>query len=366
MAMRRTVLIICGIVLVGFASIVASAQEMEESVPVGPPMPLIAPPLPPEGAMMPGFSGPAGPCPPPPSTGCQQAKAGLPPSVTVYGGYLDDNRGFSYTRDRADGSGVPNLIFRMPVRGGWVGASSTVWLSEALGITASAGLLIPVSNTPGEFRQEGVITGQGALRSAQLSADHQWGYVDGMGLFNVAAGECGTFSIVGGFRWDHFESRQFISLTDTTGETETGTNNVTINAYIPYVGVQSFYQSSCSKVIARLIGFPYVPGNVKFQESFNETLATGAPVNGGGEYGSPFTFTSGYFAEFWIEAARKIIGDAYLGGFFRWNLIQAKTDFNPYTTTTDVGGAFTFDEKFKYYLHALTVGGLISIDFNFF
>jgi len=349
--MRRMVLIICGIVLVGFASAVASAQEMEESVPVGPPMPLIAPPSPPEGAMMPGFSGPPGPCPPPPPNGCQ-AKAGLPPSVTVYGGYLDDNRGFSYTRDRADGSGVPNLIFRMPVRGGWVGASSTVWLSERLGMAASGGLLIPVK-TYGEFRQEG--TNQVPLN--QLSADHQWGYVDGMGLFNVAVGECGTFSIVGGFRWDHFESRQFLSSTDGTSA---ATNNVTINAYVPYVGVQSFYQSSCSKVIARLIGFPYVPGNVKFQESFNLT-STGV---GGGEYGTPFTFTSGYFAEFWIEAARKIIGDAYLGGFFRWNMIHAKTDFSPYTMTTDVGD--TFDEKFKYYLHALTVGGLISIDFNFF
>ena len=59
-------------------------------------------------------------------------------------------------------SGEPNLLFSMPVRGIWLGLSSGISLSDALGITFSGGLLAP-GKTQGEFREDGAV--QVALNS---------------------------------------------------------------------------------------------------------------------------------------------------------------------------------------------------------
>ena len=136
-----------------------------------------------------------------------------------------------------------------------------------------------------------------------------------------------SMQIVGGFRWDHFDSKQSLRFSDTTGGNQLSgstTNNVILNAFLPYLGFQYVYKSGASNTTTRLIGFPYVPGSVKFQDSFSQ-IQTGLTSNGGGEYQYPLSFTSGYFLEFIAEGSRRILGSAYLGTFFRWNMLHATT-----------------------------------------
>ena len=282
-------------------------------------------------------------------------------TLESYVAYFDDSKGFSYTRGRPDGSGEPNLIYTIPVRGLWFGASSIISLSESLGITASGGLLVP-SKTQGQFNEEGPVL---VPLNSNMDSDNQWGYIDGMAMYNVSRGNFGAMQIVGGFRWDHFDSRHSIRFADATGAnrlTGSATNNVIANAFLPYVGIQSVYKSGATKTTSRLIGFPYVPGEVKFQDSFTQTQ-TGVTTNGGGEYRQPLTFDSGYFLEFFTEGSRRVFGAVDLGAFLRWSMLRAKTGFGQYSTADDQTGSSVINETFLYYLHSWTVGGSVSMDF---
>lgn len=337
--MKRIVSIIFAVALVGFVPCAVSAQLMTGNFRGGAPSP-------PRGV--------------PPTAGCQ-SEFDTRLTVESYSAYFNDNNGFSYTRERADGSGEPNLIFTLPVRGLWFAASSTISLSEALGISASGGLLVP-SKTHGEFREEGPVR---IPLNSNVDSDHQWGYLDGMAMYNVSRGNFGALQIVGGFRWDHFDSKHSIRFADATGGNQlngSATNNVIANAFIPYVGVQSVYKSGASSTTTRLIGFPYVPGDVRFQDSFTQTQ-NGVTSNGGGEYRQPLTFQSGYFVEFFTEGSRRILGNAYLGAFLRWSMLRGQTGIGPFSTANDQTGSSVIDEKFLYYLHSWAVGGVVSMDF---
>ena len=339
MIMKRIVSIIFVIALVGFLPCALSAQLMQGNFRGGAPSP-------PKGY--------------PTTTGCQsQIDTRL--TLESYYAYFDDPKGFSYTRERPDGSGEPNLMSTMPVRGLWVGASSAISLSEALGITASGGLLIP-SKTQGEFHEEGPVE---IPLNSNMDSDHQWGYLDGMAMYNISQGNFGAMQIVGGFRWDHFDSKHSIRFADVTGQNRLSgseTNNVTTNGFLPYVGIQSVYKSGASSTTSRLIGFPYVPGNVKLQESFTQ-LQNGLTVNGGGEYQQPLAFDSGYFVEFFTEGSRRVLGPAYLGAFLRWSMMRAQTGIGRFSTANDQTGSSVIDEKFLLYLHSWVVGGVVSMDF---
>lgn len=338
--MKRVVSIIMfAIALVGFLPCASSAQLMMGNLQGG------------------------APCPPrgcPTATDCQ-SQIDTRFTVESYYAYFDDSKGFSYTRERLDGSGEPNLVFTMPVRGLWFGASSAISLSEALGISASGGLLVP-SKTQGEFHEEGPVE---IPLNSNVDSDHQWGYVDGAAIYNISRGNFGAMQILGGFRWDHFDSKHSIRFADATGGNRlsgSATNNVTTNAYLPYLGIQSVYKSGASSTTSRLIGFPYVPGEVKFQDSFTQTQ-NGLPANGGGEYRQPLAFDSGYFLEFFTEGSRRVLGAANLGAFLRWSMLRANTGVGPYSTANDQTGSSVIDEKFLYYLHSWVVGGVVSMDF---
>ncbi len=296
----------------------------------------------------------------PTTTGCQTG-SNTSLALASYAAYFNDPKGFSYTRERVDGAGEPNLVFTMPVTGLWLGASSTVPLCEAFGISASGGLLVP-SKTQGEFHEEGAVN---VSLNSDVVSDHQWGYLDAMAMYNMSRGNFGAMQIVGGFRWDHFDSKHSIRFADTTGGNQLNgstTNNVTTNAFLPYLGIQSVYKSGASSTTSRLVGFPYVPGEVKFQDSFTQTQ-NGVTANGGGEYRQPLTFDSGYFLEFYTDGTRRVLGNAYLGAFFRWNMLRAKTALGRFSTADDQTGSSFIDEKFLFYLHSWVVGGVISMDF---
>jgi hypothetical protein len=345
--MRRFVPIIFLITIFGSAPPAVSAQLMRGNVPIG------------ASAAAPGYQVPTQAYPG--MTACD-SKPCSRLRVESYVGYLDDPKGFSYTRERTDGSGEPNLLFSMPVRGIWLGLSSAISLSDALGITLSGGLLAP-GKTQGEFREDGAV--QVALNS-NLDSNHQWGYLDGMGTYNFSrSSSFVSMELVGGFRWDHFDSKQSLRFSDTTGGNQlsgSSTNNVILNAFLPYLGFQYVYKSGTTNTTSRVIGFPYVPGSVKFQDSFSQIQAR-LTANGGGEYQYPLSFTSGYFLECVTEGSRRIFGSANLGTFFRWTMVHATTGPGSYTTASDRTDSFVIDEKFSYYLRAWTVGGLLSLDF---
>jgi len=344
--MRRFVPVILAIVILGSAHSFVSAQLMGGNVPIAP-----------SGAAH-GYQVPTQVYPS--MTACDSNPCSWL-LVESYFGYLDDPKGFAYTRERADDAGEPTLVLSMPVRGMWLGLSSTISLTQALGMSVSGGILVP-GKTQGEFNESGAV--QIGVNSL-LNSDHQWGYLDGMGTYSLARSSFTATQIVGGFRWDHFDSKQAVSFLDASGRNRLSgstTSNVILNAFLPYLGFQYAYKSGTSSTIVRVIGFPYVPGSVKLQDTFSQ-IQTGATSNGGGEYRFPLSFTSGYFLEASTEGSRRIVGSFNVGTFFRWNIVHAATDPGSFTTATDSAEPFVINEKFLYYLHAWTAGGLVSVDF---
>lgn len=363
--MKSMALIVCGLLLVFTAPAAVSAQGTFG-------MPLAGPGQAPGDFMMPGGPGGPGPMPGAPgggwpfpvAQGCQP-KTSDPLSFVAYGGYLYHPDGLTYTRDHSIASGVAGLKFKFPVQGAWLGGAATLKMSENAGVVASGGILIPASQT-GEASEEGVTTTP--LRYV-TNSEQDWWYLDGMGFYTIAGCSYSGLRAVAGFRWDHLDSRQSLNWADiATGGTVdngSGTNNLKANAYLPYFGVQSVYRSSTDSVNVKLIGFPYVPGDLKFQESFVQTEA-GVTSNGGGAFAnSPVSFQSGYFFELFADAGRKVANDFWLGAFVRGQYLTAKTNPSSYNLATTTAET-SFAETIIYYTRAWVLGGLVGVDFNLF
>ena len=80
---------------------------------------------------------------------------------------------------------------------------------------------------------------------------------------------CGLGKLLAGFRYDRFATNFKVpgNFSGALG-TPSDTADVTINCYIPFVGVQMAQGSpGRSELVFRVIGFPWVGGDVKYHDS---------------------------------------------------------------------------------------------------
>jgi hypothetical protein len=363
--MKSAALIVCGLLLVFTASSAVLAQGTFG-------MPFPGPGQAPGNLMMPGSPGGPGPAPGAPGCGWPipvpqgcQPKQSDPLSFVAYGGYLYHPDGLTYTRDHSTATGLPGLRIKLPTQGAWFGAAAKLKLSDNAGFAASGGVLIPTWQT-GEASEEGAI---GTLTRYGINAEQEWWYLDGMGSYTIAGCSYSGLQAVAGFRWDHLNSTQHLNWADVaTGGaivSGTGTNNLKINGYLPYFGIQSVYRSCTDSVNVRVIGFPYIPGELKFQHSFVETEG-GVTTAGGGAFANPqVDIQSGYFVELFADAGRKVVSDLWLGAFARWQYLTGKTAASSFDLSTP-NGVVSFSETINFYTRAWVLGGLVGVDFNLF
>jgi len=175
-------------------------------------------------------------------------------------------------------------------------------------------------------------------------------YVDGALVYWCSR----RLGALAGFRYDHFSVR-LKNPTDVSGfsTNPSDTADITVNSYLPYVGLQCTVGGPVSSVKIRGIGFPLAPANV----AINETGAAGILTR----LESRGTFQRGYFFEIFGEYNRSILSDASLGAFFKWTYLHGNahlaTDFLPGL------GSLTSDGS-GFFLDSVTFGGRISLNFG--
>ena len=180
-----------------------------------------------------------------------------------------------------------------------------------------------------------------------------WWFIDGR-LACTPIWRNSTF--LAGFRYDHFSTRlQFPSgafgfPSPLVSGSDAG--DITVNSYIPYVGLQyNAVASGGSYLTLWALFWPWVPADVKFGETFLGPVRADAGAN----------FNKrGYFFEFFGQYDCNIYAGSSVGAFFRWNVLSGRGDINTSFAPSglSVGDKFTFDRN------TVTFGGQVSLNFD--
>ena len=216
-------------------------------------------------------------------------------------GYSTDRRGVTFGLN-AEGAG--NLgIFGFarylgntrsyPVRGVWLGGNLPVSLSEALSVDLSGAYFLPTNREILEV-QDWQIAGFLPVQPHQeWTTNIKWWNLSGEGIYQLS----GNFAFVGGFRFDSFRSAfngeappSIIPGAGLPGDR----SDLDVFTYLPYLGATVSQDWGSGQLKTRLIGFPYVPGTVKFSTTRNTTLFIFDIFD---RFEASGAFRSGYFIE---------------------------------------------------------------------
>ena len=276
----------------------------------------------------------------------------------IYAGYMVGYDGarikgtvFGADTDGVGLGGITKIVQQYPNRGFWFGLTDAVALTDYMGFVASAWYLVP--SNPASRETFNDKSGAFASTGRSWTTDIRWWWADGVFAFGPM---CGPASLLVGLRYDYFTTGFTSPHFDPTSPTPppadgtiTNEADLTIQALIPLVGVQTSYGGSDSKLTVRATGFPTVFGSVKY----NETILVANRLEATGNY------KSGYFLEAFAEYSRKF-GGAEVAGFCRYNLFQGNSDLN--VDLLPAGGSQTF--RLGLLRSSLTYGVSFALGFN--
>lgn len=235
-------------------------------------------------------------------------------------GYLDTNRSLvtELSAQGDDFAGLLSLRRSYPVRGLWLALLAHGSLNENVGVFARGSWLVAQRVRP----QHELYTLQGEENidpgGSDWTAKPQWYNVDAGLLYTFSScGVAGNASFIGGFRFDSLDttftrSQNFFNIAGLPGDN----SDLGVTSYIPYVGLM-MQQGPAVKV--GLIGFPYVPGTVKYKE----TVGDAEPVASRFSYSG--NFRNSYFLEAFAEYGASIPGGS-IGIFGIWSYLHARSD----------------------------------------
>lgn len=255
----------------------------------------------------------------------------------IYAGWSARSKGVQFHMEaiEADLGGLTSVTQSYDRKGLWLEASHHLLSGRGLGLLMSGGFFFDVAGGADETYEAA-----GIIEEAWDTHTEQY-YLDG--AFTRFIG--GRMDFLGGFRWDHLSTRLKNREIGPSG-TEA---DVTVNCYIPYVGLQHRYSSTTGSMILRVIGFPVVPGEFNYIEN----LGAGSNLAASGDY------HKGYFFETFFEFSRVLLGFADLGVYGKWS--QISTDSN-----IELGATGIDPETFRLILRQTfwTAGCRLSIAFG--
>ncbi|MBM4327402.1 MAG: hypothetical protein FJ118_09595 [Deltaproteobacteria bacterium] len=277
--------------------------------------------------------------------------------IRFYVGWMEPVRNaYSAFDQEASGTGTAGS-HDWPVAGLWLGAAKSISLGERCALGLDGWLLIPANREAierDEFNR--VIAGGGRIRALTVTTTPvvrtwetytDWWYADA----EVGCRLSGGFMVFGGFRYEHFSTR-FKNPGIPAGTPGSSDDNadITVNGYLPYIGVQLQQGGSTSLVSIRALGFPYVPADVQHLETGEtgtglRTEATGA-------------FSGGYFVELLGEYRARVFGGPDLGAFVKYNVFHGRGNLN-----LDVTDFPSSSSGFAFHRESITFGGTFSLDF---
>jgi len=243
--------------------------------------------------------------------------------------------------------------------GAWLSVTCALAINDKAGIRGSGAILVPHTTTGRQNTEFGLVYPDVRAKSYYWDVSVYW--------------QIGEMSrALAGFRWDYVEADFFRYQTVLTGAfaiRRDGVHRFDVNAYLPYLGVEIAYPSSGGNLTIGALGFPLVPGN--FQEGVGDASDMGAlgSLMTGSE--NTLAFSTGYFVELYCNYSRRFLGDGLLGGFLKWDAIRARTtdittNINNNATGFLVGRGPSNPHTYSYGFikETFTVGASVSLDFQ--
>jgi hypothetical protein len=294
-------------------------------------------------------------------------------STEIFAGYVGNRRGLTFAFEPAEDSlGGPygNLEYfgsRMSysVSGLIAGMSCRKRIGTGLAIALRASCIVPNTvKVLDEYQWTHFV--QGARRqSREWNGKTQWWNAEVGADFPLTD----AFLMLAGFRYDSLQTH----FSDPTSMLNASGNrrgfpsdeaDVTINCYIPYVGIRSEFGSANSSVKAGFIGTPWMPGDMDYKNTLvGERRRIRPPLLK--RFEAAESFESGYFLEIFGEYAVRIAG--FTAGLFgKYNLIHAETAPQKSLNTSGDGLRILDEEPFSFSLYRdlWIVGGNVSMDFS--
>ena len=262
------------------------------------------------------LSGPSGCCDP-----------GLKCCPSVYVGYeigqSRDRKPFNFGSDFSaapDGTYQLNTNFSEP-GGLWLGVSNYCPLADRIGIMASGWYLFPSGGDAEETYGVGLQANGNGGGNRIWSTSRSWGWIDGA---MVLGSQCGL-NVIAGFRWDSYSVRLRNPTSANPPLLPRGTASdeadLTLNSYIPLIGTQDRCGGPCCGLLVRVVGFPWVPGNLRYGETGFLGAGSRLQING--------NYDRAYFLEVFSEYSRNCGSLGCFGIFARWNYLDVRSHTNP-------------------------------------
>jgi hypothetical protein len=333
MAMKKGLILLAALLIVASFTVSGHAQSLFNIWPGG----------------MPAFGGGPGAC------GPLGPRLFEPP--TFYVGWMESLRRVSWSFADPNPGGLFGGKHNWDVAGLWLGLEQKINLTETCGVDLDGWVLIP-SNRQGAELEAGLTTQNvGSVAPVIITIPvpggrtwntrSEWWYLDAA----ATCAFCTPLKALAGFRYEHFSVR-FDNPSDINGiaSSADSTADLTINSYLPFVGLQTSVGGPASNVCVRFIGFPWAPANVTHSE-------TGLPL-AGSRIDSTGNWNRSYFWEIFAEYNRSVAANMGIGAFFRWNVLHGQTNLDATLPAGTISSDSAFDRN------TMTFGGSFSLNFG--
>ncbi len=239
-----------------------------------------------------------------------------------------------------------------PIKGLWLGRAVQVSLWRGIDFFTDYWVLVP-ANQPSD---ETFSLTDGSSGGKTWSTNTEWWFTDAA----LTCQTCGLGELLAGFRYDRFDT-SFKDPGNFFGPigSSSNTGDVTINCYIPFVGLQTNQGTQGgSQLMFKVIGFPWLGGDVIYHDSIgNFTLLTQDRIELDKGVGK------GYFLEAFAEYGQAVFSSGKVSVFGRWNLLHGSAKR---IDITDVlgGTPLTGEYQFAFDRQSWTLGGSFSLAFT--
>ncbi len=267
-------------------------------------------------------------------------------------------------RNTANALFTPGLVLNQQLNtdfsdpgGLWLGVSDYCQLSDRVGIMASGWYLFPSSGDAQETYStdlQFLLTDPTAGNARTWSTTRSWGWIDGA---LVLGSPCGL-NLIAGFRWDSYSIKlkdpsPVTPLNFLPRGTSSDEGDLTLNSYIPFIGTQCCWGGPCCGLLFRVVGFPWVPGNLRYGETGFQGAGTRLQANG--------NYDRACFLEVFSEYSKTCPGFGCLGIFARWNYLDVKGSTSPEI----LGPApLILTDTFGPIRTSWTIGGRVALNFD--
>lgn len=266
-------------------------------------------------------------------------------------GYLGDPGGarLDFVPNNNFGGVFPLFRHSFPLEGLWLGASANIPLDDRMTFFLTGSWLVPSNGGSEEdYSYPYILT---IRYTRKWNSSIQWYTLGAGGSFSLT----GPVAFLAGFRYDSFqvgfsdpEDAPFFWANRRVDEAD-----VRVNLYMPYVGLVCGLGST---VKVGFIGFPYLPGDVKYGETWGNTNPPSARFEMSGNV------SNSYFMEIFVEGGANLAG-ANISLFGKWEYLRSRASLDMDVGTNPTAPTFNDTVDMVLDRQCWTIGGKFALNF---